>query len=477
MRFLSPSQSQTKSPRAGALAGLLLLLPRLSAAAWTPNFVDSTLNVSQIAVLQPESRGRFLGSPSLLRLPGAGGGALLASHDEFGPGTTWGQRTAFVRASRDGGQTWADAGAGAAAGVLGMYWATLFSRPGDDAVYLLGVSNDGDVAGEPAQAAISRSTDGGATWTSPAAKLTGSNASFSTGPTPVLLAFGRLWRALEHNTRPGWASGYSVCVISAAADAPDLLDASAWTLSGELPFEGAVAAQVPAAWRRPDVASTFGWLEGGAVDPGDGGASGIRVVLRVNSLPAANKAALVSLAAPGATPVFEQFIDPFPGGLSKFSVRRDAASGLFVSLTNNISDESVSLPPTCAEAAPLPPGPLPCCGFLTTCLSGGGAPACLWCHAVARNVLTLSVSERLESGWRVAATVLADDTGTPGYLSQLLIGFQYVDWQFDGAQGEDIIYAVRAAYRGSNQYHNANRHLFGIINGWREVAKRAAVEK
>jgi hypothetical protein len=117
----------------------------------------------------------------------------------------------------------------------------------------------------------------------------------------VLLAGGRLWRALEHNTRPGWASGYSACVLSAAADAPDLLDAAAWTLSGELPFAGAVAARVPPGWSRPGVASTFGWLEGGAVDPGDGGASGVRVVLRVNSLPAANKAALLSVAAPGAT--------------------------------------------------------------------------------------------------------------------------------------------------------------------------------
>jgi len=443
-----------------------------AASAWTPNFADTTLNVSQIASIQPERLERYLGSPSLLRVPGAPGGLLLASHDEFGPGTAVGQRTAYVRASRDGGQTWADAGAGAAAGVQGIYWASLFSRPGDAAVYLLGVSNDGNVAGEPAQAAISRSLDGGATWTSPAARLTASNASFSTGPTPVLLAGGRLWRALEHNTRPGWASGYSACVLSAAADAPDLLDAAAWTLSGELPFAGAVAARVPPGWARPGVASSYGWLEGGAVDPGDGGASGVRVVLRVNSLPAANKAALLSVAGPGATPVFEGFIDPFPGGMSKFSVRRDAATGLFVTLANNVSDDSVSLPPTCAAAAPPPPGPLPCCGFILTCL-GAGAPACVWCHAVARNVLTLSVSARLEAGWRVAATVLADDTGTPGYLSELLTGFQYVDWQFDGAAGEDIVYAVRAAYRGGNFYHNANRHLFGIIPAWRDAAARA----
>lgn len=433
-----------------------------AASAWTPNFSDSTLNVSQIASIQPESLGRYLGSPSLLRVPGSG--VLLASHDEFGPGAT--SRAVLVRASRDGGQTWADAGPRAA--VADLQWATLFARPGDGAVYLLGVSNDGGAA----QAAISRSLDGGATWSSPATRLTASNASFSTGPTPVLLAAGRLWRALEHNTRPGWATGYAACVLSARADAPDLLDAGAWTLSGELPFAGAVAARVPAAWARPDVASAFGWLEGGAVDPGDGGASGVRVLLRVNSLPAANKAALLALAAPGAAPAFVQWVDPFPGGMSKFTVRRDAATGLFVALANNVSDDGVSLPPTCAAAAPPPPGPLPCCGFLTAC-AGAGAPSCLWCRAVARNVLTLSVSDRLEGGWRVAATVLADDTGAPAYVSELLTGFQYADWQFDGDAGEDIVYAVRAAYRGGNQYHNANRHLFGIIPAWRTAARAA----
>ena len=33
-------------------------------------------------------------------------------------------------------------------------------------------------------------------------------------------------------------------------------------------------------------------------------------------------------------------------------------------------------------------------------------------------------------------------------------GFHYVDWVFDG---DDIVFAVRAGYRGSNTYHNANR--------------------
>jgi hypothetical protein len=436
---------------------IYLLSSSTAAAAWTP-FPDTTLNVSQVVSSLPESSARYLGSPSLLRLRSST--VLLASHDLFGAGTSRGQSTAFVRRSADNGSTWADAGTPAApAQISSMYWATLFQRPADPAgtVYLLGVSNDGDAAGAPAQAAISRSTDSGATWSSPATLLTRGAVSFSTGPTPVVLVGGRLWRALERNVGAGWASGYSSCVLSARADAPDLLDAAAWTLSGELPFSS-VAASVPAHWRDPAVASNFGWLEGGTVDDGNGG---VAVLLRVNSLPAANKAALLTLAAPNATPAFAGWVEPFPGGMTKFSVRRDAVTGLFVTLANNVSDASVTLPPSCA-ALPAPTGPLPCCGFISACTTA--PPTCLWCHAVSRNVLTLSVSDSLADGWRVVKTVLYDDTGIPAFMSELLTGFQYVEWQFDG---DDIIYNARAGYRGANNYHNANRHLYGVVEGWR----------
>ena len=428
------------------------------AAAWAPAPValSPALNVSQIAD-SPEPSGVFLGSPSLLRLPGPR--TLLATHDEFGPGTAWGQRTCFVRMSNDEGQSWSPANVAA---VADMYWATLFRRASEPAaVYLLGVSDDGNVAGRKSQATIARSLDGGLSW-SPAVFLTGSaTASFSTGPTPVLESQGRIWRAFEHNVGAGWASGYAVVVLSAPAHAPDLLDPAAWTASGELPFVS-VLPFVPPSWARPGVVSAFGWLEGGAVEH-EHVVPGIAVMLRVNSLPAANKAALVTLSAPDAVPAFGGWVD-FPGGMTKFSVRRDNVTGLYVTLSNNVSDESVSSPPACAALPPQDNTSLPCCGFLETCVAE--APGCVWCHAVARNVLTLAVSTGLSSGWRVVKTLLADDSGLPAYLSELLVGFQYVDWQFDG---DDLIYAVRAAYRGANQYHNANRHLFGAVPAWRSL--------
>ena len=115
-------------------------------------------------------------------------------------------------------------------------------------------------------------------------------------------------------------------MLSAAANATDLLEPGAWQLSQELLFS-AVQGRVPSNWSRPrQIVSDFGWLEGNAVQPVDGRGSGVNILLRVNSLPSANKAALVRLASPDAAPVFERFIEYFPGGMSKFTVRRDLST-------------------------------------------------------------------------------------------------------------------------------------------------------
>lgn len=42
--------------------------------------------------------------------------------------------------------------------------------------------------------------------------------------------------------------------------------------------------------------------------------------------------------------------------------------------------------------------------------------------------------------------------------------------QFDGADGEDIIYAVRTAYRGAESYHNSNRITFKTLRNYRALA-------
>jgi hypothetical protein len=46
-----------------------------------------------------------------------------------------------------------------------------------------------------------------------------------------------------------------------------------------------------------------------------------------------------------------------------------------------------------------------------------------------------------------------------------------VDWQFDGGPdgAEDLVLALRTAYRGANTYHNSNRLTFKRVSSFREA--------
>jgi len=414
---------------------------------------DSNLvNVSEI-IFSHESTGIFLGSPTIVRCPSSG--ILLAGHDTFGKvsdGT-------YISQSLDNGITWSSISK-----TNGTYWATLFTRPNDNSVYVLGTSIN---EGTNSQAIISRSLDCGMTWNT--SIVTTWIHQISTGPTPVLLSRNRLWRAFERNDG-AWASGYGSFVLSASVDAPDLLDKNAWVFSSTLDFSS-IASSVPSSWSSPLVTSSFGWLEGNAVESPDSAGDGVQILLRVNSLPVANKAALLSISNQSATPVFIDFIE-FPGGMSKFSVRKDTVSGLYVSLVNPVVNQNVTSPVLCAPATNGYNGDLhgqnvalPCCNMFQTLACPSSPLACVWCHSNARNVLSLSTSPDLRTWTTVAMPLMSDDSALPSWLSELLTGFQYVDWQFDG---DDIIAAVRTSYRGAQTYHNSNRILFQRIVNWRE---------
>jgi len=119
------------------------------------------------------------------------------------------------------------------------------------------------------------------------------------------------------------------------------------------------------------------------------------------------------------------FID-FPGGMTKFTVRRDPATELYLTLSNNNTDPK--LPSQ-------------------------------------RNVLSLHSSADLRH-WAHRLTLIEDDLPLSHEDSVRLTGFQYVDWQFDG---EDIIYLVRTAYDGAHNFHDANRITLDRIRGFRQL--------
>ena len=349
----------------------------------------------------------YLGSPSLVRLPG---GALLATHDYFGPGCPRNheneEHLTSVYRSEDDGRAWRNL-----THIANAFWSTLFVHRG--AVWLLGCSQQyGSVV-------IRRSDDGGRTWTHP--KDAGSGLLFRggyyhdapnyhCGPMPILCKGGRLYRAVEDCDPCHWGRGFKSAVISAPEDA-DLLDAASWTMSNKLAFD---PAWVPAAW---GALVNPGWLEGNLVETPAGE---IWNILRFHAEPLANKAAVVRVHDEGRRVTFDpaaDFID-FPGGMTKFTIRRDPVTGLYLTLAN--PNDHLALG---------------------------------WDQ---RNRLVLSTSKDLRT-WQERRTLITDDSGLDEKSSRRLIGFQYVDWQFDGA---DLLYLVRTAYDGAPNYHDSNRIAF-----------------
>ena len=123
------------------------------------------MQLTELRVQHPATQ-TYLGSPSLLRLPD---GALLATHDYFGPGCPRNhegeEHLTSVYRSDDDGESWRNL-----THIASAFWSTLFVHQGH--VYLLGCSQQyGSVV-------IRRSDDGGYTWTRAAGCC--SRAAFTT---------------------------------------------------------------------------------------------------------------------------------------------------------------------------------------------------------------------------------------------------------------------------------------------------------
>ena len=365
---------------------------------------------------QPEQTKTYLGSPSIVRLPD---GTLLASHDYFGlkgcPKNHEGEESlTSIYRSEDDGQTWVNV-----THIMNCYWSSLFLHRG--AVYILGTSQQyGSIY-------IRRSDDGGFTWTHPADGKSGllfkggyyrDAPNYHCAPVPVLEHNGRLYKAFEDADPPIHGPSFHSCVVSVPADA-DLLDAGNWTMSNKIPFD---PAWIPADWDTPERPC---WLEGNVVATPNGE---LWNILRLNARPMVNRAVIAKIHDNGQRITFDPetgFID-FPGGGTKFTIRYDTETNLYLSLVNNTTNPE-------------------------------------WKRQ--RNILSLSVSQDLIN-WRVVTTLMQDDTGLTPEDSARLTGFQYVDWQFDG---DDIIYLVRTAYRGAIRYHDSNRIIYRKLKNFRAL--------
>jgi BNR repeat-like domain len=377
------------------------------------------MNYSELRY-QPARSKVYLGSPSIIRLPD---GVLVASHDYFGNLKNMEGEAGLssIYRSDDNGQSWSNV-----THMIGAFWGTLFLH--NNVLYHISISQ------EYGHVVIRHSDDGGFTWSVPRDEKNG--LLFRAGPgrtspnyhfggaTSVLVHNGRIYKALEDYldipNGPDWRPDrFKASVISAPVDA-DLLDAANWTVSNKILFDYKLL---------PDKSMAEagnGWLEGTVVVAPDGN---LKMLMRIH-LKQPNKAAILSLSDDGKKLEFDYTtgVIDFIGGHSKFTVRRDPITGSYFTLTNYVSDDK---------------------------------------FPNSRNTLILAVSDDLYN-WRSLETLLSDDTGLEPEQSALSTGFQYPDWQFDG---EDIIYLVRASYRGAHNYHDSNRITYHILKNFRSFLK------
>jgi len=217
----------------------------------------------------------------------------------------------------------------------------------------------------------------------------------------------------------------------------DLLEASAWTRSNEIQHE-----QQWLNTRSPS------WLEGNVVVTPEGRLVNI---LRVEAHPAIDApfplpgaasgiprfevAAMLDVAADGREVAFdpERGFIHFIGSEAKFTIRFDPDTKRYWTIGSKITN------PYSGYDWRLSPH-----------------------HQ--RNVLSLCSSSDLRN-WREDYRILRFREGQVVTKSESRVGFQYVDWLFDG---DDLVAVCRLSWNGRN-YHDANTITFHRIKNFRNL--------
>jgi len=379
----------------------------------TTAFAQTTFPGTVIAQ-SPTPLTRSYASPSIVILPD---GSYVVSHDYTGT-------VSSIYRSTDNGLTWSFT-----TQVPNCHWATLFVH--NNALYLMGTAKSfGNIV-------IYKSLDGGFSWTRATDNASGLlfTGRYHTGPVPVVVHNGRIWRAYEESPDPDNERDFHAFVLSAPANS-DLLDASNWTKSNIMRFnESWLNAKRPN-WFEGNIVVTpngdiidFMRLEtwqavGGGMPITTGGAAGLQRY---------EVAAKISVSADGSTISFNNTAAEyahFPGSESKFTIRYDAASDKYWTIVSKIS-------------------------VFTNTWETYNLPS----HQ--RNVLALYSSSDLVN-WEHKYDIIKWNEGYP-VKTWDVFGFQYADWQFDG---NDIVAVSRTSWYGE-RYHNANLVTFHRIEGFR----------
>lgn len=312
------------------------------------------------------------------------------------------QNLTFIFRSGDNGETWHYV-----TELYPCFWGKLFVHKGD--VYMLSCSNEyGDLL-------ISRSTDGGKTFPAPAVILRGSCQSNLPGvhknPQPVVEYKGRLWNTCEWGS---WGQGYHApMVVSADADS-DLMNPASWSITPPVPYDPS--------WPGVAEGPSSGNIEGALAVAPDGTLLNIMRYDMTKTIPDCGLvlAYRVDTENPDAPLEYSHAI-PLMGNHAKFNIHRDDRTGVYFAIISRITDGRI--------------------------------------HD--RRLLSLMYSRDLKE-WALAADLL----DYRKHAEQNEVGFQYVDFLFDG---DDLIYLCRTAINGAHNYHDANYQTFHRIRNFRTL--------
>lgn len=276
-------------------AGGKTSITRLATAADFPGTVVNYLHPDDNAYY---FSGRFLASPSIVRLPS---GALLASMDVFA--VKHPQNLSKIFKSDDDGKTWKYV-----TDLFPCFWGTLFVH--DNKVYNVAVSKEyGDLL-------IGCSQDEGTTWSEPVVLGRGSSyegvCGFHKAPVPVLDTGDKLAIAVEYGC---WARDFYQSAVYSIDKKDDLMNAENWHTTGCVTCTheaDTVRAKGPCS------------IEGNLVQTPDGS---VKNILRYCD----NTATVLRIDDFDSVPVYEKTIE-FPFAHTKFHVLKH--DGLYYACGN-----------------------------------------------------------------------------------------------------------------------------------------------
>lgn len=260
--------------------------------------------------------GRYLCSPSLLRLPD---GTLLASMDVYAAGMP--QNLTLIFRSDDNGETWHYQSE-----LMPCFWGKMFLHKGD--IYMLSVSTEyGDLL-------IGKSNDGGKTFSAPTTLLRGSNGKAGAvgvhkNPQNIIRYGGRIYETLEWGSWKNTDYYHAAMVMSAKEDA-DLLLPESWHFTPPVKYDPS--------WKGAAPDGEMGNIEGTLCVAPDGK---LYNYMRYRTSEKKILAYLVNIDDPDA-PIAYSHAVAFPGNLSKFMIKKDEVNGKYYSIVSRRIDNPVT---------------------------------------------------------------------------------------------------------------------------------------